>query len=72
MDESVTVVVDALLIGQQARPVVRRLREAGLVTRVEWSHVGRVPAGTVIAVRPDGALEPGTVVTLTVAAMQSD
>jgi hypothetical protein len=66
----VTIVIDADLIGQPARPVVRKLRQAGLVPRVEWSHVGAVPAGTVIAVSPKGGVKPGTVVTVTVAALQ--
>jgi beta-lactam-binding protein with PASTA domain len=68
----VTVVIDVGLIGQPARPVVRQLRQAGLVPRVEWSHVGDVPAGTVIAVRPKGDVAPGTVVTITVAALHAD
>lgn len=71
MNESVTIVIDAGLIGQPARPVVRRLRQAGLLPRVEWSHVGDVPAGTIIAVKPKGDVGPGTVVTITVAALQS-
>lgn len=71
MDESVTFVINAALVGQPARPVVRQLRQAGLVPRVEWSYVGDVPAGTVIAVKPKGDVEPGTVVTLTVAALHS-
>jgi hypothetical protein len=71
VDESVTIVIDAGLIGQPARPVVRRLRQAGLVPRAEWSPVGHVPAGTVITVRPRGDVEPGTVVIVTVAASQS-
>lgn len=66
-----TIVIDAGLIGQPARPVVRQLRQAGLVPRVEWSHVGEIPAGTVIAVSPKGDVEKGTVVTITVAALQS-
>jgi beta-lactam-binding protein with PASTA domain len=72
VSESVPIVIDAGLIGQQARPVVRQLRQAGLVPRVEWSYVGDVPAGTIIAVKPRGDVEPGTVVTITVAALQSD
>lgn len=72
MNESVTIVIDAGLIGQPARPVVRHLRQAGLVPRVEWSHVGGVPAGTVIAVKPKGDVGPGTVITITVAALHSD
>lgn len=72
VSESVRIVIDAGLIGQQARPVVRQLRQAGLVPRVEWSQVGHVPAGTVISVKPNGDVEPGTVVTITVAALQSD
>ncbi len=71
VDESVTIVIDAGLIGQPARPVVRQLRQAGLVPRVEWSYVGNVPAGTVIAVKPRGDVEPGTVVTVTVAALRT-
>ena len=67
-----TIVIDARLIGQQARPVVRRLRQAGLVPKVEWSYVGQVPAGTIIAIKPEGDLEAGTVVTVTVAALESD
>ena len=72
MNESVPIVIDAGLIGLPARPVVRQLRQAGLVPRVEWSQVGDVPAGTVIAVKPKGDVEPGTVVTITVAALPSD
>jgi beta-lactam-binding protein with PASTA domain len=72
VSESVPILIDAGLIGQQARPVVRQLRQAGLVPRVEWSYVGDVPAGTIIAVSPRGDVEPGTVVTITVAALQSD
>ena len=70
MSEPVTVAVNPELIGQPARPVVRQLRAAGLVPRVEWSYAGQVPAGTVLGVRPEGDLEPGTVVTVTVAALQ--
>jgi beta-lactam-binding protein with PASTA domain len=72
VNKSVTIVIDAGLIGQPARPVVRQLRQAGLVPRVEWSHAGDLPAGTIIAVRPKGDVEPGTVVTITVAALHSD
>ena len=64
--------VDARFIGQQARPIVRRLRQAGLVPRIEWSYDGRVPAGTIIAIKPEGDLPPGTVVTVTVAALESE
>ena len=70
--EPVTVVVRAELIGRQARPVVRQLREAGLVPRVEWANVGQIPAGTVIGVRPEGNVAPGTVITVTVAALPSN
>jgi len=66
------VTVDARFIGQQARPIVRRLRQAGLVPRIEWSYDGRVPAGTIIAIKPEGDLPPGTVVTVTVAALESE
>jgi beta-lactam-binding protein with PASTA domain len=66
------VTVDARFIGQQARPIVRRLRQAGLVPRIEWSYAGRVPAGTIIAIKPEGDLPPGTVVTVTVAALESE
>ena len=74
VDETVTVVIDAGLIGQPARPVVRQLRQAGLVPRVEWSHAGDVPAGTIIAVKPKGDVGQGTVVTVTVtvAALRTD
>lgn len=72
VSESVTIVIDAQVIGQQARPFVRRLRRAGLVPKVEWSYVGQVPAGTIIAIEPEGDLEPGTVVTVTVAAPESE
>jgi beta-lactam-binding protein with PASTA domain len=72
VNESVTTVIAARLIGQQARPVVRQLRQAGLVPRVEWSYVGQVPAGTIIAIKPEGDLVPGTVVTVTVAALESE
>jgi beta-lactam-binding protein with PASTA domain len=72
VSESVTIVIDSRVIGQQARPVVRRLRQAGLVPRVQWSYVGQVPAGTIIAIKPEGDLVPGTVVTVTVAAPESD
>jgi PASTA domain len=68
----VPIVIDAGLIGQPARPVVRQLRLAGVVPRVEWSHVGDVPAGTIISVSPRGDVEPGTVVTIIVAAMPAD
>ena len=67
-----TIAIDARLIGQSARPVVRSLRQAGLVPRVEWSQVRHIPAGTVMSVTPEGDLEPGTVVTVTVAALPSD
>ncbi len=72
MNESVTIVIDAGLIGQPARPVVRQLRQAGLVPRIEWSQAGHVPAGTVVAVCPEGDVEPGTVITVTVAALETD
>lgn len=71
MNESVTIVIDAALIGQPARPVVRQLRQAGVVPRVEWSHVADVPAGTIIAVKPEGDVGQGTVVTITVAGLRS-
>jgi hypothetical protein len=60
--------IDTGLIGQPARPVVRQLRQAGVVPCVEWSQAGDVPAGTVIGVKPRGDVELGTVVTVTVAA----
>ena len=69
--EPAAIAVRAELIGQPARLVVRYLRQAGLVPRVEWSDVGQIPAGTVIGVRPEGNLSPGTVVTVTVAALPS-
>jgi PASTA domain len=72
VSESATFVIDARLIGQQARPIVRQLRKAGLVPKVEWSYVGQVPTGTIIAIKPEGGLVPGTVVTVTVAAPESD
>jgi beta-lactam-binding protein with PASTA domain len=72
VSESVTIVIDARFIGQQARPVVRQLRQAGLDPRIEWSYVGQVPAGTIIAIKPEGELAPGTVVTVTVAALESE
>jgi beta-lactam-binding protein with PASTA domain len=72
VSESVTIVIDARFIGQQARPVVRKLRQAGLVPVVEWSYAGQVPAGTIIAIQPEGDLVPGTVVTVTVAALESE
>ena len=72
MNESVSIVIDARVIGQQARPIVRKLRQAGLVPRVEWSYVGQVPAGTIISIKPEGDLVPGTVVTVTVAAPESE
>ncbi len=56
------------LVGQPARPVVRKLRQAGLIPKIEWAEARYVPAGTVIAVRPEGDIEAGTVVTVTVAA----
>jgi beta-lactam-binding protein with PASTA domain len=65
-------VIDAGVIGQQARPLVRRMRQAGLVPKVEWSYDGQVPAGTIIAIKPEGDLGPGTVVTVTVAAPESE
>ena len=64
------VTISAGLIGQPARPVVRQLRDAGLVPRVEWSYAGDVPVGTVIALQPAGDVEPGTVITVTVAAFE--
>lgn len=72
MNESVTIAIDARLIGQPARPVVRQLRQAGLKPRVQWSHISDVPAGTVIAVSPEGPVRPGTIVTLTVAALEPE
>jgi hypothetical protein len=72
VNEFVSIVIDARIIGQQARPIVRKLRQAGLVPRVEWSYVGQVPAGTIISIKPEGDLVPGTVVTVTVAAPESD
>lgn len=67
-----TTVIEARFIGQPARPIVRQLRQAGLVPKVEWSYERRVPAGTIIAIEPEGDLLPGTVVTVTVAALQSE
>ncbi len=64
-----TITINAGLIGQPARPVVRQLRDAGLVPRVEWAYAQDVVAGTVIALRPAGDVELGTVVTVTVAGL---
>jgi hypothetical protein len=72
VSEPAAIVIDARLVGQPARPIVRRLRQAGLVPKVEWSNAGHTPAGTIIAISPAGALEPGTVVTVIVAAPESD
>ena len=72
VSESVTTVIEARFIGQRARPIVRQLRQAGLVPKVEWSYERRVPAGTIIAIKPEGDLLPGTVVTVTVAALESE
>lgn len=72
MSEPAAIVIDARFIGQPARPVVRQLRQAGLVPNVEWSDAGQVPAGTIIAISPAGDLQPGTVVTVTVAAPESE
>jgi hypothetical protein len=70
--EPAAVVIDARLIGQPARPVVRQLRQAGLVPKVKWSYAGHIPAGTIIAISPAGELQPGTVVTVIVAALESE
>ncbi|WP_300613136.1 PASTA domain-containing protein [Trebonia sp.] len=72
MSDPAAVICGAELVGRPARPVVRRLREAGLVARIEWSPAGGVPAGTVIAVRPEGDVPRGAVITLTVAALEPD
>jgi hypothetical protein len=72
VSEPAAIVIDDTFIGQPARPVVRRLRQAGLVPMVEWSEAGLVPAGTIIAISPAGDLQPGTVVTVTVAAPESE
>jgi hypothetical protein len=72
VSEPAVVVIDARLIGQPARPVVRELRQAGLVPKVEWSYARHVPAGTIIAISPAGDLRPGTVVTVIVAALESE
>jgi hypothetical protein len=72
VSEPAAILIDARLIGQPARPVVRRLRQAGLVPKVEWSDAGQIPAGTIIAINPVGNLEQGTVVTVIVAALESE
>jgi len=64
--------IDPRLIGQQARPIVREMRQAGLLPTIVWTDVGQVPAGTIIAIEPVGDLAPGTVITVTVAALESE
>jgi serine/threonine-protein kinase len=54
--------------GQQAGVVVAGLRRLGLQPRLAWGSALAQPPGTVLSVQPGGALPPGTVVTVTVAA----
>jgi hypothetical protein len=66
-------VSSAALAGQPARPVVRQLRRDGLQVCIEWAPAqGSAPTGTIIAVSPEGVVEAGAVVTLTVAAPPGD
>jgi beta-lactam-binding protein with PASTA domain len=53
--------------------VARQLRRDGLQVCIEWAPAqGSAAAGTIIAVSPEGVVEAGTVVTLTVAAAPGD
>jgi eukaryotic-like serine/threonine-protein kinase len=64
-----TVTVDpSTLIGQPVADVTRRLRREGLVVSVVPTP-SRLPAGTVTAVDPSGAMQEGSTVTVTVAAV---
>jgi hypothetical protein len=61
-------VSSASLTGQQAGMVVAGLRRLGLQPRLAFGSALAQPPGTVLSVQPGGALPPGTVVTVTVAA----
>jgi serine/threonine-protein kinase len=61
-------VSSASLAGQRAGAVLTNLRGLGLRPRLAWVATSAQPPGTVLSVQPGGALPPGTVVTVTVAA----
>jgi hypothetical protein len=54
----------ASLAGQPASAVIRQLRRLGLNPRLVWTADGGQQPGTVISVRPDGQLPPGSTVTV--------
>jgi eukaryotic-like serine/threonine-protein kinase len=58
----------ASLVGQQAGVVVTDLRRLGLRPRLARVPTRAQPPDTVLTVQPRGALPPGTVVTVTIAA----
>jgi eukaryotic-like serine/threonine-protein kinase len=55
------------LVGMQVRAAEQRLGRLGLSVSVKLVPTRRAPAGTVLAVRPSGQLQPGAPVILTVA-----
>ena len=61
-------VSSASFIGRRARPVVAELRGLGLQPRLVWVPTLAVAPGTVVSIKPGGALPPGTIVTVTAAA----
>src|SRR5262249_59456929 len=65
-------VSSARLAGQQAGVVLAELGRLGLRPRLAWVPTSAQPPGTVLSVRPAGALPPDTVVTVTVAARHGD
>lgn len=63
-----TVLVAAsTLDGQDVRDVRQRLRQLGLRPKLAWQPTDQQQPGTVLSVTPSGAVQPGTVVVVTVA-----
>jgi serine/threonine-protein kinase len=54
-------------VGRHASRVLAELRRLGLRPRLLWAPTSAQTPGTVLSVRPGGALHPGTIVTVTAA-----
>ena len=65
-------VSSASLAGQPARVVLADLNGLGLRPRLAWVPTSARPPGIVLSVQPSGALHPGAIVTVSVAAPQGD
>ena len=55
----------AALLGQPVWPVVRQLRQMGLVVDIRWRQSDGQHPGTVVSVHPGGKLAPGATVVVT-------